>query len=237
MAGRRSFISYTYVDLDGARGMVEELFFPQPHKGKEEEDLPALVGVSGKSGSGKDRFYSLVLAPMGYTRLPLADAVRTLSAILIADNFRDYGGRYDQEKLLRAFATIYPFLFTMEKTALSRVLQQHIGTDLGRAYDEGYWMKVISPLVQERLAKGIKVAITDIRFPNEADWIHSLGGVVVRVEGYSRYESGSLESNHPSEHEVDLIPYDLSDEEFVRRFFRRGLEKSLERVKSLYPFL
>ncbi len=182
------------------------------------DGLPLLIGVSGRSGSGKDRFFSTILAPLGYTRLSLADGVRVLSAILLSEHFRNIDGRLDLEKLLRSFPSIYSMLFVMEKSPFSRILQQHVGTDLGRAYDEDYWIKTVSPLVEERLRLGIRVAITDVRFPNEAEWVKSLGGMVVMVVGNGRYKEGQMEAKHPSEYEVDNVPYDITDEDFVRLF-------------------
>lgn len=43
--------------------------------------LPPLIGLTGKAGHGKDSFYALVLAPRGYQRVALADAVKGLALV------------------------------------------------------------------------------------------------------------------------------------------------------------
>ncbi len=177
--------------------------------------IPPVVGITGKAGSGKDRFYSLVLSKLGYTKLALADGVRVLSAILMA---RAYPRVLENDaELLRVFPSIYRDLFTMEKPPMARTLLQYVGTEFARGYDPDYWIKALAPLVEERLSKGIPVAITDVRFPNEAQYVRSLGGVVVRVSGEGRYAQGSYESMHASER-TEEVREDMTDEEFVLRF-------------------
>lgn len=179
------------------------------------EDLPPVVGVSGKSGSGKDKFYATVLAKLGYTRLALADAVRVLSSILLVRSLP--GIMKNEKEILRIFPSIYREFFVMDKDPFSRTYLQYVGTDLARNYDEDYWVKTLDPLVEERLNKGIKVAITDVRFPNESRYVKSKGGVVVLATGESRYSKDSFEASHPSE-SLEGVEFDMTAEEFVQRF-------------------
>ena len=173
-----------------------------------------LVGLVGKSGSGKDRFFSQVLAPLGYTRLSLADAVRVFSILLFT---RVYEGiEKDTSSLIRVFPYLYQEMFSMNKSPLARTAQQYVGTELvKRKFDRDYWIKVLDPLVRERIEKGIKVAITDIRFPEEAEYIRSNGGLLIKMTGSSRYSEGEPVADHDSEKLIDQIECHTTDDKFI----------------------
>ncbi len=173
-----------------------------------------LVGLVGKSGSGKDRFFSQVLAPLGYTRLSLADAVRVFSILLFT---RVYEGiDKDTSSLIRVFPYLYQEMFSMNKSPLARTIQQYVGTELvKRKFDRDYWIKVLDPLVRERIERGIKVAITDIRFPEEAEYVRSNGGLLIKMTGSSRYSEGEPVADHDSEKLVDHIECHITDEKFT----------------------
>lgn len=173
-----------------------------------------LVGLVGKSGSGKDKFFSQVLAPLGYTRLSLADAVRVFSILLFA---RVYEGiDKDTSSLLRVFPYLYQEMFSMNKSPLARTIQQYVGTELvKKKFDRDYWIKVLDPLVRERIEKGIKVAITDIRFPEEADYVKNNRGLLIKITGNSRYSNGEPVADHDSEKLIDQIECHITDDKFV----------------------
>ena len=173
-----------------------------------------LVGLVGKSGSGKDKFFSQVLAPLGYTRLSLADAVRVFSILLFT---RVYEGiDKDTSSLIRVFPYLYQEMFSMNKSPLARTIQQYVGTELvKRKFDRDYWIKVLDPLVRERIERGIKVAITDIRFPEEAEYIRNNGGLLIKITGSSRYSEGEPVADHDSEKLIDQIECHITDEKFT----------------------
>jgi hypothetical protein len=173
-----------------------------------------LVGLVGKSGSGKDKFFSQVLAPLGYTRLSLADAVRVFSILLFT---RVYEGiEKDTSSLIRVFPYLYQEMFSMNKSPLARTIQQYVGTELvKRKFDRDYWIKVLDPLVRERIERGIKVAVTDVRFPEEAEYIRNNGGLLIKMTGSSRYSEGEPVADHDSEKFIDQIECHITDDKFT----------------------
>lgn len=180
--------------------------------------IPRLVGLLGRSGSGKDRFYWTELAPLGYIRLALADPVRVLASILLV---RAYPGLLENtDQLLRVFPGIYKEVFFPEKSDLSRSLQQYVGTDLARSFRQDYWVDIFRDIALHYLSLGARVAVTDVRFPNEAKVVRDLGGVLVKVPGSGRYEEGNPLSRHPSEEGIEGLPYDMDTETFVRYVLR-----------------
>jgi hypothetical protein len=203
-------------------------FAERPDHGKRENTSPKkntssvpkdyidyrLIGLVGKSGSGKDKFFSQVLAPLGYIRLSLADAVRVFSILLFTRVYEDINK--DTASLLRVFPYLYQEMFSMNKSPLARTIQQYVGTDLvKRKFDRDYWIKVLDPLVRERVERGIKVAITDIRFPEEAEYVRNNGGLLIKITGSSRYSEGELVADHDSEKFIDQIECHISDDKFV----------------------
>lgn len=80
-----------------------------------------------------------------------------------------------------------------------RTFLQWWGTDYRRAQDPDYWVKRL----QETLDRdNPEVAlITDVRFTNEADTIHKMGGYVVKVERTTKPDV--IVPAHPSEQDLD----------------------------------
>lgn len=185
-------------------------------------DLPNLIGLVGKAGSGKDKFYYSFLAQYNYVRIAFGDPVKVLSIVHL---LKSYPGIFDkEEQLLRIFPSLYIELFSSQKTPLSRTIQQYIGTDIARNFDVNYWVKITEALIKEKLEKGIKVAVTDVRFLNEAELIKKLGGVLIRIEGKGSYNN-DFEATHQSELELDKIICDYTEKEFVD-FIRRSEEEA-----------
>jgi len=170
-----------------------------------------LVGLVGKAGSGKDKFFSTVLSKYNYTRLALADPVKVLACHYLLNSIP----LENEKDRFRLFASVYKEVFSMDKSSLVRILLQQIGTEVARKQiSPTFWTDLATPLVLERINKNIKVAVTDVRFVNEAEWIRSLGGIIVKIDNQGKYSNNSLEANHDSEKEIDLIKYDFLAEEF-----------------------
>lgn len=97
-----------------------------------------------------------------------------------------------------------------------RVLQ-FWGTDVRRAQDDNYWVKKTLAEITPILATGRSTIITDARFRNEADSLHSVGGYVVRLDVSRETQVARLakrdgleltteQENHPSEKDLDDYP-------------------------------
>jgi hypothetical protein len=137
-----------------------------------------LIGLTGLAGSGKDSVRGLLVRHHGYTGLALADPIRAMLRALLM-----YAGQGDdwlhdralKEQAIPALGVSY------------RQLAQTLGTEWGRAIDAALWLR----LAEERMALMREAllmspddgfVISDVRFPNEADWIRQRGGVVWRIE-------------------------------------------------------
>ncbi len=175
--------------------------------------LPNVLGLVGKAGSGKDRFYWQALAQFSYVRIAFADPLKVLSVVML---LRAYEGiDKDIKELLRVFPFVYYEVFNLEKSGLSRTLQQYLGTNIAREYDKNYWINAIKPIVEKYLEKNIKIVFTDVRFKNEAEFIKSIGGKLIKIEGQGKYAEDSAETKHASETELEEIKCDFTEKEFL----------------------
>lgn len=117
-------------------------------------------------------------------------------------------------------------------------LLQRVGVER-REIDEDIWIKT---LYYDLLDKQPEIAIiTDVRFPNEAEFIKSLGGFLVRVERFRFDEHGAprrvcatdRDPEHPSEIALDSYTgWDavLVNEEGMHTMFQRDVLNCYDRL-------
>lgn len=131
---------------------------------------PPVIGLTGQARSGKDTFYRLVLAPRGYIRIALADPVRALGLALRLPRRDGLKGRVLALAGLEEDGKAYYYAwYGQAKSPEVRKTLQLLGTELGRQeIDPGIWLYIALQEVKRIVEAGGRVAITDIRFPNEA---------------------------------------------------------------------
>lgn len=85
-----------------------------------------------------------------------------------------------------------------------RAILQKVGTEIFRNYYSDVWVQNLKNRVMNNLYEDI--AITDVRFENEAKAIRELGGYIVRVERPGLHKTDT----HSSELEMDRITVDAT---------------------------
>jgi hypothetical protein len=83
-----------------------------------------------------------------------------------------------------------------------RQVLQYFGTEYVRSVAPSYWFDQLSLHIRGHN----KVLVPDLRFLNEAEFLRSLGGVIIKVR---RTDLPDSADNHPSEKEVGQIDPDL----------------------------
>lgn len=147
-----------------------------------------IVGVSGGSGTGKDWFYDNALRQLDYRRVALADHFKVS---LVGKGFWTYDD---------VFVT---------KNPECRSDLQDEGTKRGReVFGEDIWCRTLATWMEHwRRTWGFEsFAVTDIRFPNEVEYIQSIGGKVYRIIAPERYASNGMSDaarQHISERALD----------------------------------
>ena len=128
------------------------------------KQTPIVVGLCGRKGVGKNAVARLMTAAYGFKEVSFAYHLRL-------------------ELLAR-----FPELSMVDLTSLStkeiyRPLMQWYGTEFRRHQDPNYWIDKLRPEVEQHLSEGTSVIITDVRFANELDFVHSFNGTTMLIEG------------------------------------------------------
>lgn len=152
-----------------------------------------IIGLSGTAGSGKDYIFSNFIKPLGFYRFALADHFK-IGAV----------GR----KLVT-----YDEVFYTKPEHIRDTLQK-MGTEEGRdIYGDDIWLDTTYVWLHHlNITWGVnKFCITDVRFPNEVEYIQSRGGIVIRVEAPNRSINALTDKTRSHISEVALDNYDGYD--------------------------
>jgi len=143
-----------------------------------DRDKKILVGLVGYSGSGKDSLAAELCRFGGYTRYAFADSLKSL--LLATD---------------KTFGNSMERLEDWKRRGLheTREKLQRLGQTL-RNYDDDFWLKSMPDTIADR------AVITDIRYPNELDWVKERGGTVVAIQrpGFGPINDHTSERNTTS---------------------------------------
>lgn len=160
--------------------------FPKVHArlaaSEKAERLPPVIALTGLAGSGKSTASTYLVEKHGYQLVkfagPLKDMLRAigLSEAQIEGELKEEPCEWLQG-------------------ATPRHAMQTLGTQWGRdCIGAGLWTELWVRRVQLILAAGGRVVVDDCRFPNEADEVRKLGGVVWQLVG-----RGGIAGSHESE--------------------------------------
>ena len=150
-----------------------------------------IIGLSGYARSGKDTVAGMLIGLHGYDNRAFADGVRQfLTQInpVLEDGHR-----------LNEIVGQFGWEYAKARTEVRRLLQV-VGLEVRNFFGENCWV--------DRAMIGVsssqKIVFTDVRFPNEAEMIKSLGGEIWRIQ---RPGIAPI-NNHPSESAMDDWQFD-----------------------------
>jgi hypothetical protein len=157
---------------------------------------PLLIGLTGLAGSGKDTVRGLLQARHEFNGIAFADPIRDMLSVLftscgVSDDWMTE--RELKERDIPAIGASY------------RKMAQMLGTEWGRQIDPNFWLKITEAKVKyiNEIDSGA-IVISDVRFPNEAEWIQSQGGMIWKI---IRPNIDAVRE-HASEALVNQLPYD-----------------------------
>lgn len=161
-----------------------------------------LIGVLGRKGSGKDTVSDYILEKFNFEKMILAEPLKNACKELF--NFSDeqlYGNLKE---------TIDP-----QWGVSPRKVLQWLGTDVIRNrinelnpdIGNNFWIMLLKIKYLKKLNnnKNIKVIVSDVRFQNEIDIIHQLGGRVIKLTRPSINNTDA----HESEKNIDNLKGDI----------------------------
>jgi hypothetical protein len=124
-----------------------------------------IIGLSGKSGAGKDTFYEHVLKPRGFLRWQMTLHYK----VWLASQ-----GRFDWDDI-----------FYHKPPAVRKVLQEEI-TALRYKHGEAIWLNTLRSWMRALFEiVGVQcagIAVTDLRFLIEMRGIKEMGGKILHLE-------------------------------------------------------
>lgn len=148
-----------------------------------EPEKSTVIGFTGFAQSGKDTAAAWLIE-RGWQKLAFAEPLR--AAIYALNPIIEYwcSGPEDGDCIpevwrVQTLIDEYGYEETKRRCPEYRELLQRFGTEVGRAqFGENFW----ADRVKTQVRPGIKYVITDVRFPNEVDTVHELGGKVFRIK-------------------------------------------------------
>ena len=132
-------------------------------------NVPMIIGLTGLARCGKDTFCN-------YAREHLKSLNYESQRLAFADELKKDVNDFLMQKLgISAFTEI-----TSEKEIIRPMLTCW-GTDIMRKQDDLCWVKKVEEIIVENQKNNIVSIVTDIRFPNEIEYIHKIGGIVIHL--------------------------------------------------------
>lgn len=129
-----------------------------------------VIGLMGKAGSGKDTVRA-IMENYGYVGKAFADPLRDMTKA-----FFNAGGislNYMTERALKE-SNIPELGFSY------RTVVQTLGTEWGRNLSPDVWLNIVKSGIEKSYSS--KFVISDVRFPNEFEWIIKSGGEVWQID-------------------------------------------------------
>lgn len=166
-----------------------------------------LIGLNGFARSGKDEA-AKALVNKGFTRVAFADNIRKalyamdphIPLVNTESELHSIGNRAQYVEQLSYIVDDIGWDDAKSTYPEVRRLLQRMGTEGGReVLGEDVW-------VESALANTVgDVVVTDVRFKNEADYIKSRGGIVVKI---TRDGVGPV-NDHVSDNALEFYDFDV----------------------------
>lgn len=137
-----------------------------------------LVGILGFIGSGKGTVGD-ILKKHGFEQISFASKLKDIASVAFgwprellegdteaSREFREKEDKYWAQKLNRKFTP--------------RIALQYLGTEVFRDnFHNDFWILCLDKMIEQNKDKNF--VITDVRFPNEIEWINSKNGLLIEV--------------------------------------------------------
>ncbi len=161
-------------------------------------NLPNVIGICGQAGAGKDTLAKWFTS-RGYLRSGFSDPLKRMLNQAFGFSMDDWEDRQWKESL---GAILLMDSYGHARCTTPRHVAQWLGTDVVRNnFGQDAWVELWTRRWHET-GQG-RIVAPDVRFQNEVDAIHKLGGVVLRV---TRKGDRSADI-HMHEGEVEHAPH------------------------------
>lgn len=178
----------------------------------------AVIGITGRAGAGKDTCAEILVNSHAFATVAFADALRRELVQAFGVDIRLFTDRSTKnvptDALSLGRACEPRFIDLMRaldhdiiRPRSPRDVMRLWGTAYRRAVDgENYWLARLHEAVEQLQREGWRrIAISDIRYPNEAAFSRELGASIWRIH---RRIADDIPADHDSESQIDLIEPD-----------------------------
>ncbi|MFF1625573.1 hypothetical protein [Streptomyces sp. NPDC058272] len=134
------------------------------------------IGIIGRARVGKDTAGKWLVDNRGYRRVALADPLKEAALALdpiVAFDWHDDRACPLSDVRLSEIVARDGWEVAKERDEVRRILQ-HLGAAM-RAVDPEIWLRAALAKTQEANEQGVPVAVTDVRYPNEAASLRRAG--------------------------------------------------------------
>ena len=139
-----------------------------------------IIGICGLIGSGKDTIADYLIRKHNFQKISFADKLKDSVSVMFDWDRELLDGKTDESRAWREEIDEYWTKETGE-TITPRLVLQLFGTECMRdGFYDGIWVSLTKKKILDNPETNF--VIPDVRFPNEAKMIHSIGGQVWRVK-------------------------------------------------------
>jgi hypothetical protein len=128
-----------------------------------------LIGISGLARSGKDTLYN-------FSKPYLESLNKKHKRYAFADALKQ-----EADELLSKYVGISAFTEHPSEKEIIRPFLVTYGTHVRRKLNPSCWVEKINDQVKQDIDQQKYVFITDVRFKNEIDWVHEMGGESIHI--------------------------------------------------------
>ena len=175
-----------------------------------------IIGVLGRKGSGKDTISDYIIQKFNFEKMIIAEPLKNACKELF--NFSDEQLYGDLKETVDPQWEVSP-----------RKVLQWLGTDVFRnrigelnpEIGNNFWVNLLKVRYLQKLSKNknIKIVVSDVRFQNEIDIIHKLGGKVIKLTRPSINNADA----HESEKNIDTLKgdYDILNDSSLEELYKK----------------
>ena len=139
-----------------------------------------IFGICGLIGSGKDTIADYLIRKHNFQKISFADKLKDSVSVMFDWDRELLDGKTDESRAWREERDEYWSQETGEAIT-PRLVLQLFGTECMRdGFYDGIWVSLTKKKILDN--PETHFVIPDVRFPNEAKMIHSIGGQVWRVK-------------------------------------------------------
>lgn len=174
-----------------------------------------IVGLYGKKGSGKDTFADYLVSTYGFKKLSFATPLKKLCKDLFSLSDEELNDPVLKEIVIPKW------------NFSPRQILQKVGTDLFRnQFSDSIWIDIMKSKL-DKFSADEKIVISDIRFQDEYDLIHSYpDSFIVHIR---REESEILQDTHISENWRFTSNISVSNNSSKEHFFQE-IETCMKKI-------